>query len=178
MTAYRQDSQHDRFVRDLSRHSRQIFGFILTLTSSRNDAEDLFQDTSVQLWRKFSTYQEGTNFRAWAYQVAYLEVLEYRRKKGRQQVLSEEAFRVLAQDAMRLTDDDAERRGDALSKCLEKLSKSDRKLIDNRYFAAQSPKQIAEQTSRPVYSVYRALTRIHDALLNCVEKALAAEPSS
>jgi RNA polymerase sigma-70 factor (ECF subfamily) len=175
MTSNEQENLHDRFVRTLSRHSRQIFGFILTLASERSDAEDIFQDTSVKLWKKFSTFEEGTNFRAWAYQVAYLEVLEYRRKKGRQQLLCEEAFQILARDALLRTVEDTSRREEALAKCIEKLAKTDRKLVERRYFAAQSPKQIAEQTARSIHVVYRSLARIHDALMRCVQQALSGE---
>jgi RNA polymerase sigma-70 factor, ECF subfamily len=170
-----QSIDRDEFARLLSRHSRQIFGFILSLSSSRTDADDIFQETSVELWRKFTTFQAGTNFRAWAYQVAYYKVLDYRRKSGRRQLLDEEAFHAVARDALLLTADDTSRREEALSTCLKKLPRSDRKLIDRRYRAAQSPKQIAEQTSRSVHSVYRALTRIHEALSNCVRQTLAQE---
>jgi RNA polymerase sigma-70 factor, ECF subfamily len=173
MSAAEPNEMQDRFVRALSRHSRQIFGFILTLSPSRSDAEDIFQDTSVAMWRKFNTFEEGTNFRAWACQVAYLEVLGYRRKKGKQQLLYEEAFQALARDALLLTVEETEHREDALANCLQKLAKSDRKLIERRYYAAQTPRQIAEHGSKSVHSVYRSLSRIHDALLECVQRSLS-----
>lgn len=169
---------HDRFVRALSRHSRQIFAFILTLSPSRSDAEDIFQDTSVALWRKFSTFEEGTNFRAWACQVAYLEVLSYRRKAGKRQVLYEEAFQALARDALLTNVEDTAHREDALAKCLQKLGRSDRKLIERRYYAAQTPRQIADHGSKSVHSVYRSLSRIHDSLLKCVQQSLSGGATS
>jgi RNA polymerase sigma-70 factor, ECF subfamily len=165
----------DEFARLLSRHSRQLFGFILTLSAHRNDADDIFQETSVELWRKIETFQRGTNFRAWAYQVAYHKVLDHRRKLGRRHLLDEEAFQALARDALLITADSTSQREEALGNCLKKLPKSDRQLIDRRYRAAQSPKQIAEQTSRSVHSIYRALTRVHEALSNCVRQTLAQE---
>jgi RNA polymerase sigma-70 factor, ECF subfamily len=165
----------DEFARLLSRYSRQIFGFILVLSSSRNDADDIFQDTSVELWRKFTSFQPGTNFRAWAYQVAYHKILDHRRKLGRRQLLDDEAFHVLARDALLLTAESSSQREEALAECLKKLPKTDRRLIERRYHAGLTPKQIAEQTSRSVYSVYRALARIHEALSKCVGQALARE---
>ena len=168
-------TRHDDFVRLLSCHSRQIFGFILTLSPHRADAEDIFQNASVALWKKFDTYQPGTNFRAWAYQVAYLEVVEHRRQRSKlRALLSEEAFEALAADALVVQEESA-RHEDALATCLEKLSFKDRKLIESRYFNSQTTKQIAERSSRSIYAVYRSLARIHDALLRCVKQAMAGE---
>jgi RNA polymerase sigma-70 factor (ECF subfamily) len=167
--------RHDDFVRLLSCHARQIFGFILTLSPNRADAEDIFQNASVALWKKFDTYQQGTNFRAWAYQVAYFEVVEHRRQKSKlRSLLSEEAFEALAADAMVMRQENAQHE-DALAACLEKLSFKDRKLIESRYFNSQTTKQIAERSSRSIYAIYRSLARIHDALLRCVKQAMAGE---
>jgi RNA polymerase sigma-70 factor, ECF subfamily len=165
----------DEFARQLSRYSRQIFGFIVVLSSSRNDADDIFQDTSVELWRKFTSFEPGTNFRAWAYQIAYHKILDHRRKQGRRQLLDDEAFHVLARDALLLTAESPSQREDALADCLKKLPQCDRRLIERRYRADMTPKQIAEQSARSVYSVYRALARIHEALSKCVGQALASE---
>lgn len=167
----------DEFARLLSRYSRQIFGFILVLSPNRSDAEDIFQETSVELWRKFTSFQPGTNFRAWAYQVAYYEVLDYRRRRGRRQLLDDEAFQVLARDALLLTTETSSQREDALTECLKKIPKADRRLIERRYRMGLTPNQIAEQTSRSVHSVYRALTRIHRALSECISRTLSQEKS-
>jgi RNA polymerase sigma-70 factor, ECF subfamily len=170
-----QTIDRDEFARLLSRHSRQVFGFILSLSASRSDADDIFQETSVELWRKIGLFQPGTNFRAWAYQMAYHKVLDHRRKQGRRHLLDEEAFHAIARDALLITAENTSQREEALGHCLKKLPKADRQLIDRRYRAAQSPKQIAEQTSRSVHSIYRALTRIHESLSNCVRQTLAQE---
>lgn len=170
--------QQDGFVRLLSAHSRQIFGFILTLAPNRTDAEDIFQNTSVALWKKFPTYREGTNFRAWACQVAYLEVVEHRRRLNRVfRLLNDRAFQALANEAMQPIEDD-DRREDALAGCLEKLSRTERKLIESRYFNSESPKQIAQRQSKSVYTVYRSLARIHEALLQCVQRSISSERSA
>lgn len=169
--------RHGDFVRLLSAHSQQIFGFILALSPNRTDAEDIFQNASVALWKKFGVFQPGTNFRAWACQVAYLEVVEHRRRKSKlRQLLSDDALKVLAADAMK--SEEVDRRENALADCLEKLPQVDRKLIERRYFDAQSPKQIADLHSKSIHAVYRSLARIHDALMRCMQRTLATERRS
>ena len=167
--------RHDDFVRLLSAHSRQVFGFILALAPNRSDAEDIFQNASVALWKKFGDYRAGTNFRAWACQVAYLEVVEHRRRKSKlSQLLSDESLRALADEAAAQSED-IDRREDALADCLEKLPAADRKLIESRYFNSQSAKQIAEKRAKSIHSVYRSLSRIHEALMHCVQQAIASD---
>ena len=57
--------QHDLFCELLTLHQGQLHGYILALVGNRADADDLFQSTSMVLWRKFDTFQPGSSFLAW-----------------------------------------------------------------------------------------------------------------
>ena len=161
------------FVRLLTQYSSRIFGFVLALCVNRADAEDVFQNTSVVLWEKFDTYQPGSNFFAWACRIAYFEALYDRRKSSRVRTLSEEAWQALAADALAVSEDKEESQ-EALSECLEKLSAADRDLLHQKYFLQRSVAEIAESCSKSIHSIYRALSRLHDNLLECVRRAMAA----
>jgi RNA polymerase sigma factor (sigma-70 family) len=52
------------------RHHRQLFTFFLRLTSDRSASEDLVQDVFFRMLKYRATYQPGTLFRAWMYQMA------------------------------------------------------------------------------------------------------------
>lgn len=167
-------TKQDEFVRYFSRESSRIFGFILALAVNRNDAEDVFQETSVVLWRRFDEFEPGTNFRAWACRIAQLQVMNFRRSFNRCHVLSDDAIQALAQNAMGVMERE-DRRESALATCLEKLQPKDRQLIEQRYFLHRSTKEIADRESRSIHSVYRALRRIHESLLRCVRLDSATE---
>jgi RNA polymerase sigma-70 factor, ECF subfamily len=47
----------------------QLYNFAHWLTQDRDDAEDLVQETFAKALRGFSSYQQGTNFRAWMYRI-------------------------------------------------------------------------------------------------------------
>ena len=47
----------------------QLYNFAHWLTGDRNDAEDLVQETYAKALKNFSTFQEGTNLRAWMYKI-------------------------------------------------------------------------------------------------------------
>jgi len=50
-------SEHARFLRLYAGIQNKLFAFILSVVHNRNDAEELFQETSVILWERFDTYQ-------------------------------------------------------------------------------------------------------------------------
>ena len=47
----------------------QLYNFAQWLTQDRAEAEDLVQETYTKALRGFTSYQQGTNFRAWMYRI-------------------------------------------------------------------------------------------------------------
>src|SRR5262252_6428874 len=47
----------------------QLYNFASWLTRDRCEAEDLVQETYIKALRGFSSFQLGTNFRAWMYRI-------------------------------------------------------------------------------------------------------------
>ena len=50
-------------------HFERLFNFACWLTHDRQEAEDLVQETYVKALKGFSSFQPGTNFRAWIYRI-------------------------------------------------------------------------------------------------------------
>src|ERR1700687_2179760 len=46
-----------------------LYNFAHWLTQNRDEAEDLVQETYVKALKGFSSFQLGTNFRAWMYRI-------------------------------------------------------------------------------------------------------------
>jgi RNA polymerase sigma-70 factor (ECF subfamily) len=88
-------------------------------------------------------------------------------------VLSDAAFEALAADALAFAED-RDLRGEALAECLDKLAERDRRLLEQKYFGQATTVQLAEQRSQSTHSIYRALTRIHSQLLQCMQRSLAS----
>jgi RNA polymerase sigma-70 factor, ECF subfamily len=169
------DSLHEQFTALVSRHHTALMGYVLSLVPNWNDAEDILQQTSVVLWRKFGDFRLGSDFLSWACQIARFHVLNHLRKQGRDRhVFSLELVETLAsegvQDAERL---EAER--GALRACLEKLDARSRDLLAACYAAGATIKQVAQLSGRTPNAVYKGLNRIREALLRCVRRTLAKE---
>lgn len=170
------DLDQEEFARLFSRNARRIYGFIMTLVFNHHDAEEVFQNTNVVLWNKFADFEPGTNFFAWASRIAYYEVLSLMKQQRRSRTFSDEALELLANEAVAMSDRSTERY-EALEECLARLSPTDRELLQERYYYQLPPKKIAASHSKSVHAVYRALNRIHNVLLNCVQRSMKADMS-
>ncbi|MAT71774.1 MAG: hypothetical protein CMJ58_19880 [Planctomycetaceae bacterium] len=169
--------RHDEFLRLFSQHSRRVYEFIATLVICAADAEEVFQDTCVVLWKKFESYDPEGSFYAWACKVAYLEVLHLRRSRKRLQVMSDEVLTLLADELLSRSQEAGDRQR-ALEECLEKLQRSEHELVQQRYYLQRRPKEIAASQNASVHSVYRSLARLHGALRECVGRVMTREELS
>lgn len=166
------------FVRLYTTEVTRLSCFARTLVPNKTDAEDALQDASVVMWAKFSEFQPNTSFYAWACRIIYFEVLNNRRKLSRLSLLPESILQVLADEALR-TEQGAEgdARREALRECIAKLSKQDSDLLRQRYTNDAPVAEIASDRNCSAPTIYRALTRVHRALLKCVNKGLRGEAS-
>lgn len=169
------DDRAKEFVSLLTRYSRRIYSFIRSLVPNQSDAEDLFQDASTTLWEQFEKYSPGSDFRAWAFQIAYYKVLNYRQRKARlPQLFGDDMIEMLAAERL-LLDDSLEARFRALADCYGKLTEEEREMVDLRYTEKATVSDVAGQMSRSVDYVYKALRRIHGSLYQCIDRTLSEE---
>src|SRR3982750_2445193 len=119
----------------LTQHQRRIFAYIYTMVPNRTDADDILQETSLIICEKFSDFEPGTDFVAWACQIAYWRVRYARQKFARSKVF----FNQDVLDAVAATaggmNSELDNRHEALSHCLQKLNTRDRELLLTRYEA-------------------------------------------
>ena len=159
----------------MTQHQRRIFSYIYTLVPSRADAEDILQETSLVICEKFDQFKIGTDFAAWACQIAYWEVRRARQKFARAKVVfDQDVVDALAQTASAMIDEVSDRH-EALGRCLQKLHQRDRDLVLTRYEPGCGVEQAAQRSGRSIEAAYKALGRIRKMLLDCVSNQLSAE---
>lgn len=163
------------FIGLFSAHSRRILWLIRTAVPSSDAADEVFQETSAALWEKFDEFQPGTNFVAWASQIACYKVLTFRQKQARdRRVFSDALVEELLADSGPLGDGLDDRRR-WLADCLAHLSESDRDLVARRYKPDVSSKQISQQMGKSESYISKALARIHLLLFECISRHAAGE---
>ena len=169
------DGPAPEFVQLFTRSQRQIYLFILSLVPNPVDAEEILQETNLVIWRKVAQFEAGTNFLAWAYQIASLEVLKYRERKHREKLqFSDEFIERVAAETVGISEL-LESRRQALLMCIGKLRSADRELIEERYSVGENGRSVARKLGRPSNSVYQSLGRIRRTLMECISRRMAAE---
>lgn len=76
--------KQEDFEEEIIPHLDALYNFALRLTSDPNDAEDLVQDTIVKAYRFFSSYEKGTNAKAWLFRILKNSYINNYRKKSKQ----------------------------------------------------------------------------------------------
>jgi RNA polymerase sigma-70 factor (ECF subfamily) len=165
----------EAFVRLLGQNQRRLFLYVMTLVPSAGDAEEIIQETNLVLWREFDRFQPGTNFAAWACKVALHQVLAWRKRKQRDRLEFSQAFLEAVAEEASAAADELEERTRALAGCIAKLPPHHRDLLRLRYSEGRAVEAIAPLVDRSVDAVYRMLSRIRQALHDCVTRSLARE---
>jgi RNA polymerase sigma-70 factor (ECF subfamily) len=170
-----EQDRHEEFVALFVRHEPAIHSFVLSMLPDFASAEDVVQQASMTMWRRFDQYEPGTCFRNWAFQVAKFTALNHVTKLRRDRhVFSNQLLELLAQQSIQRSDHlDAQRR--ALAFCIEKLRDADRNTLAGCYREKSTIKTFAESIGQTPNAVYKRLNRIRDALLVCIERRLGLE---
>ena len=161
-----------RLMMLMTRHQRQIFAYIYTLVPDRHDAEDLLQETSLVICEKFDEFTPGTDFVAWACQIAWWRIRYSRQKFARSKVVfDDEVLAAVAQTAGEMARE-LDERHEALALCLKKLPTRDRELVLTRYEPGSNVGEAARRSGRSLDAAYKALNRLRKLLHDCVTNQL------
>ena len=165
------DDLQAQFLRLFLSSERELFRYVAALVPSLGDAEEIVQQTAVELWKRFDQYDAQQPFTPWACRFAINIVKQWVRSRERWQSLLD---RGLAEDLANRREQlrpQFENRLSHLDQCLKKLPSEQRGIVEAYYFRRQSINVIAAETRRSVESVYKTLQRIRLMLRQCIERA-------
>ena len=158
----------------MTQHQRRIFSYIHALVPSRADAEDILQETSLVIVEKFGAFTPGTDFVAWACQIAWWRVRAARQKFARAKVVFDDTvLESVAHTAVSMHEE-VSARHEALARCLQKLHPRDRDLLLTRYEPGAGVEEAAQRSGRSLEAAYKALARLRKLLFDCVTQQLGA----
>lgn len=163
---------YELFLSLFTRCQGRIQAFIRTLVPDPTQADDVFQATSLVLWRSFATFRRDADFLPWAIGTARHQVLlHWRTRRRDRHVFSDDLLADLA-DATEEAVDSAETRLAALESCLAGLSDRQRDLVRMFYGENQPAAAIADRWDRTVHAVYKSLKVMRQTLFECVSRKL------
>jgi RNA polymerase sigma-70 factor (ECF subfamily) len=156
-----------------STHRAMVRAYLHAILHDEDLVDDTLSDVAVEVARCWDVYDPSLPFGPWVRGIARRLALKRLRRRRRIALgLPDDVIESLGVVMDQLGEGmalDAQKR--QLRRCLEGLSERNRELIRLRYFEEQRLETIAEQSKRTLGALYVAFSRIHAALLRCVEQA-------
>ncbi|QDU39510.1 RNA polymerase sigma factor [Maioricimonas rarisocia] len=175
------ENRYNEFVGLLARHDQSIRRFIRSLLPSREGVDDVMQETALECWKKYDSFQPGhpddatDEFIRWACVIARYKVLSWQRDRQRDRlVFRESVVSKLADEAIGHVQH-RERQRQAVEACLDSLQVDDRRLVLSVHAPGQSVARLAAETGQQVRRLYSRVNALRKRLLDCVQQRLAGE---
>jgi RNA polymerase sigma-70 factor, ECF subfamily len=113
-----QQGESDAFASLFHTHKAKIYSVCLRMTNNSAEAEDLTQDSFLQVFRKLATFRGDSALSTWLYRIAVNTVLMHFRKKALRQISLDEPF---SQDAKTVRREYGSR-DDRLAGCVDRIA--------------------------------------------------------
>jgi RNA polymerase sigma-70 factor (ECF subfamily) len=170
------------------RYERELYGYLHRYLGNGALAEDVFQNTFLQLYLKSGQYESGRPVRPWLYTIATHQAIDALRRNGRHQALSLERAReeraangeikgllemLETAGASPLEQACEEERRQRVRASVEELPEFLRQVLILAYYQGLKYREIAEILDIPVGTVK---SRLHAALAK-LQEAWSATPS-
>lgn len=183
MTRYRETGEDPDFAELMSRYQREIYRYLVRYLGNTNLADDVFQDTFLQIHQKRHLYEEGRPVKPWLFTIANHQAIDAMRRQGRHPTKSLSAHGVDADGEPQrngleaLLESTAEgplanlqtrERQEWVRKAIESLPDQLRQTVVLAYYEDLKYREIAEILNVPVGTIK---SRLHSGLLKIAEKA-------
>jgi len=147
----------------LERYSRTIHSLIVRIIPSKEEAEELTQDTFLKAFRKLDTFKGDCSFSTWLFRIAYNTAISATRKKKIIFPLIDDTMLENVSEELMDTvfdEDDNEHRLQQLEEAITKLNVEEKTLITLYYTDGKPVAEIAEMLQQTSDNIKIKLFRI------------------
>jgi len=147
-----------------NRYKNRVFGFLVRMTSDREIAEDLLQDTFLAAMRNANQFDRNRNFLSWIFGIAHKRTIDYFRHVKVENEHQGDTDRSLGKgpDTPEITLSNAQLRG-VINEAIKTLDPMQREVFLLRELGDVPFKEIAQMMNCPINT---ALGRMRLALKN------------
>ena len=165
----------EQFILLLNAAHARLLAYLRAILGNSADAEDVLQRASIAIWRKFTDYDPGKDFFAWASSFAFYEAKNFQRVSARSRLhFDDELMQRLADE--RIIDlQHTDARLAAIDRCVEELDEASRELVRAFYIDRNEIAVLAERLNRAPQTLYNKLNGLRRLLADCMKRRLAAE---
>lgn len=174
----------DDFESAVAPHLDALYRTALRMARSREEAEDLVQETVLRAYRGRQQFQAGTNFRAWIFTIltnTFINVYRMRSREPKTVDFSEvePVYEDAARNTHLLSPEDVEKIGehvgDEVKRALNGLPSDYRIVLHLSVFEGLAYKEIAEVVGVPLGTVMSRLFRARRAMQDALTEYAKAQ---
>jgi RNA polymerase sigma-70 factor, ECF subfamily len=127
-----------------ARHRTSLYRWLVRMTGDGALAEDLLSEVFLDVWRQAGRFRANCSVSTWLFAVGRYKALSARRRRSDAPLDA-----ALAQSVPDPLDDpeitlEKKSRGELLARCLTKLSREHREVLDLVYYHGKSVKEVSE----------------------------------
>lgn len=168
-------NEQTSFLELFLKHQDEVRAFINAVERQPGAREDLFQEVSLTLVKKFDDFDASKPFSPWAKGIARNIILNHWRKVGSSKVIfSDDTINIIC-ESLEKVDELASAQKNALRHCFDKLPVSSRKVLNYKYEDGLSVQDVAKKCGGQFEATKKMLFRLRSKLRECVELELASE---
>jgi RNA polymerase sigma-70 factor (ECF subfamily) len=157
------------FTKLFLKHENAFRAFARSMLPNWDSVDDVLQKASAVMWTKQEQLNDESGFLPWGKVIVRIQSLKYIQKiKSEKIIFSEKTLNVIADTASKDEEEDYAFKQNALRKCLQKLTKTQRNLIMAPYYQHGSIKVLANNNNVSVNSLYKKLGRLREKLSLCI----------
>jgi len=152
-----------------------IYTLAYKMTKSREEAEEISQDTFIKAYKNLSKFKGDSKFSTWLYRIGYHAALDAIKKNKNTFEINEVTFNQIKSVEDVLEGIERKERAAILDKCLMQLPEDERSIIWMFYYDELSLKEITEVTELSQANIKVKLHRARKRLLKIVENTVEPE---
>ncbi|HYG73954.1 MAG TPA: sigma-70 family RNA polymerase sigma factor [Planctomycetota bacterium] len=174
-----QQGDEAAFTECVRRHQDSVRGFTALWAPSADEADDLAQEVFLAALCSINTFDTSRDFKAWLLGIARNQTRQAWRRVNRNRSSGSEPLEaILERHAVAVhteRENSADRRTEALQRCIGGLPERSRNLFSGYVVDELSSRELAESFQSTESAIRRHISRIRLALRDCVERRLQAE---
>lgn len=155
-----------------------VFSLSYKMTKSREDAEEITQDTFIKAYKNLSKFKGDSKFSTWLYRIAYhtcLDAIKKNKKQYNTVKINEITINQIQSVDTVLGSLEKKERSKIMNDCILKLPEEEGLLILMFYYDELSLKEIIKITNLTEANIKVKLHRARKRLLSVIEKNVEPE---
>lgn len=155
-------------------HQEWVRGYLRSRLADWTAADDLAQDVFVTAYLKMRDFRGDSGVASWLRGIARNHLRNFIRKHRETAIGGSEELQALIENGSNPWGGEHEipARLDALAECLRRLPDHAKALLDQRYVAGRSMREMADDSGKGYSALAMQLRRMREMLAECITKQL------